>query len=426
MTAEGLPLDAAGAPVPRSLLRIAVDPVFGPFFVGKLLANVGIWIFNIATVILVFDSTGSPLLVGLVSVMLFAPQVLLVTVSGAVADRANRKLQLLAGRLLCTAGTLTIWLLLWVGGESPPTWAVMAAVATVGVGFTVGGPAMQAMLPSLVRARETPKAVALDNFSFAIGRAFGPAVGGVMAVTVGLTWAFAVSTVLHVVFGVVVATLPSGDHPRGASDDTSIRAGLAYVARRPAIAAVLLGVTAIGIGADPAITLAPSLASQVGGGADLVGTFASAFGLGAFVAFFPQSLLTRRLGSERLASIGLLCLAAGAVVLIGATATWLAVLAFGLAGVGMTLALTALGTELYARVPSAFRGRVMALWLLGFMGSRPLAAGLNGVLADVLSVGSALAVTAVLVLGAAWACRPAVLREPSDGAEPGAAGSAAA
>lgn len=421
-----MPPGAADGSMPRSLLRIALDRVFGPFFVGKLLANVGIWIFNIATVILVFDSTGSPLLVGLVSVMLFAPQVLLVTVSGAVADRANRKFQLLSGRLLCIAGTLTIWLLLWVGGESPPTWAIMAAVATVGVGFTVGGPAMQSMLPALVRPGETPKAVALDNFSFAIGRAFGPAVGGVMAVTVGLTWAFGVSTLLHVVFTVVVAMLPPGEQPSAAAEDTSVRAGLAYVASRPAIAAVLLGVAAIGIGADPAITLAPSLVTQVGGGADLVGTFASAFGLGAFVAFFPQSLLTRRLGSERLASLGLLCMAAGAVVLIVATATWVVLLAFGLAGVGMTLALTALGTQLYARVPGAFRGRVMALWLLGFTGSRPLAAGLNGLLADAVSVGVALAATALMVLGAAWACRPAVLRAPPGGPEPDVTGSAAA
>lgn len=215
---------------------------------------------------------------------------------------------------------------------------------------------------------------------------------------------------LHLFFAAVVARLPwSGGRRADDGTDTSTRAGLAYVAKHRTVAAILFGVAAIGVGADPAITLAPSLAEQLGGGPDLVGLFASAFGGGAFLIFFAQSRLTARFGSSRLGPAGLVCLASGS---LGLLATWgpgWALACFGLGGAGMTLALTGLGTELYARVPDAFRGRIMALWLMGFVGSRPLAAMLSGFLSDRWSIHVSLAVTAGGVLMAAYVCRPRVL-----------------
>lgn len=396
---------------PRSLSAIALDRTFGPFFGGKLSANVGIWIFNIAAVVLVFQITRSPLMVGIVSVTQFVPQLLLVTVSGVVADRGNRKLQLFIGRVLCAVGPTIIWVWLLVEGVAGvPAWVVMAASSFVGLGFALGGPAMQAILPHLVRPSETPKAVALDNFSFAVGRALGPALGGLLA-AIDLTWAFAASALGHIIFAVAVAGLPRAlSRPAGRAErSSSATGGLGYIASRPVIAAILLGVAAIGLGADPALTLAPSLADEVGRGGNLVGLFASSFGLGAFLIFFVQSSLTLRLGSHRLASIGLITMALGSLGLIATSSAAWALACFGLAGLGMTLSLTALGTELYARVTDEYRGRIMAFWLLGFVGSRPLGAGLNGALAELISVDAALVATALLVLGAAWLCRPSVL-----------------
>lgn len=411
MTSEGATADAGGpsTSVGRGQGALVLDARFGTFFWGKLSANVGIWIFNVAAVLLVFESTRSPLLVGLVSVAQFVPQIFLVAVSGAAADRGDHKRQLLAGRVLCTLGSAAVGVGLVVAGEDVPVAVVLAAALTVGLGFTVGGPAMQALLPTLVREGEVPQAVALDNFSFAVGRAFGPMLGGLIAAAFGLIWAFVVATLLHLVFLAAVLSLPRAARTVRDRTSGSVREGLAYVRRNPQVAAILVGVGAIGIGADPAITLAPSIAEQVGGSSALVGYFASAFGVGAFVVFFVQAPLTRWLSSQRLASLGLIAMALGALVLVVTRQPWPAAGAFGVAGAGMTLALTALGTELYARVPEAFRGRVMALWLLGFVGSRPLAGLMNGSVAEHVSVAAALVLTAVVVLAAAWTCRPEAL-----------------
>ncbi len=400
----------------RSQGALVLDARFGTFFWGKLSANIGIWIFNVAAVLLVYQSTRSPVLVGLVSVAQFVPQIFLVAASGAAADRGDHKRQLLVGRVLCTLGSATVAVGLVVDPHGPPVAVVLVAALTVGLGFTVGGPAMQALLPSLVRDGEVPQAVALDNFSFAVGRAAGPMVGGLVAATFGLIWAFVVATLLHLVFFLAVLILPRAARASARAAKSSVREGLAYVRRNPEVAAILVGVGAIGIGADPAITLAPSVAEQVGGDSALVGYFASAFGLGAFLVFFAQTRLIRWLGSRRLASLGLIAMALGSAVIVVAWDAWLAAAAFGLAGSGMTLALTALGTELYARVPEAFRGRVMALWLLGFVGSRPLASLMNGLAAEQLSLAAALLLTAAIVIAAAWACRPEVLARPAPSA----------
>ncbi|MEW1973833.1 MFS transporter [Microbacterium profundi] len=394
----------------RGQWSIAFDGVFGPYFLGKLLANIGIWVFSVAAIILVYETTQSAFLVGVVSVVQFLPQMLLVTASGAAADRGNRKLQFLIGRSLCMLGpgSLAIWML-W-SAHTPPAWLVMAAALTVGLGFAVGGPAMQAILPSLVRPRELPHAVALDNVSFAVGRAAGPAIGGVLAATMGLDWAFAAAAILHLAFFIAIVLMPATPRLLQSAKRESMWAGLRYAARVPAVIPILLAVTTIGIAADPGLTLAPGIANQIGSGPELVGMFASAFGLGAFIAFFPQARLTAVLGSRRLAPTGLVMMAAGCLGLIPASAAWLALLWFSVMGAGMTLSLTALGIEIYSRIPDAYRGRVMALWLLGFMGARPFAALVNGSLAETAGVGVALAVTAVCPLAAAWICRPSVLR----------------
>jgi MFS family permease len=391
------------------------DRVYGPFFAGKLLANCGIWIQNIASASLVYQLTRSVFLVGLVSFAQFTPQLIFAPLSGAMADRGNPRLQLLLGRFICFMGAaiLTGWV--WATDElsDVPAWLVMTTAMIAGIGFTIGGPAMQALLPSLVREGEVGRAVALDNLTFSVGRAVGPAAGGVLAATAGFEAAFGAAAVSHLAFLLAVVWMRVRPVARTEGATFSVRDGIRYLRTDPVVALLILGVAAVGVGADPAITLAPALSESLGGGPEMVGLFASAFGVGAFVAFFVQAVLRRYLGHSQLAPVGLVLLAASSVALPCTGGVIAALLAFGLGGAGMTLALTAFTTLLYDRVPREFIGRIMALWLVGFVGSRPLAAALSGGLADLASVDAALGATAVMVLVVAWFCRPSVLGRPA-------------
>jgi predicted MFS family arabinose efflux permease len=399
------------APV-RGSLGLLTDRVFGPFFVGKLLSTAGIWIHNIVAAILAFQLTRSAFVVGLVSVAQFLPQLLFAPLSGAVADRGDRRKQLVLGRLIAAAGSggLALWIAL-AGVEGLPGAApVVGAALVVGIGFVVGGPAMHALLPTLVRPGELAAAIALNSVPFTVARAGGPALGALVAASAGPELAFAIAAAANLLFAGVLVGLPIGGKPATSADaDRSVRAGLRYLRTDPTLVWLLAGVGAIGIGADPAITLTPPLSDGFGRGAELVGIFASSFGVGAGAAFLVLAPLRRTLGLPRLGTLGLALLATGMLALTVTPVPAAAIVAFGVGGAGMTLSLTSLSTQMQERLPDVLRGRVMALWSVAFLGSRPFAAAVNGAVADAVSVEAALLTVVTVLLVATWLSRPSRL-----------------
>lgn len=406
---------ATEGPAPRGLLKLLLDPVVGMFFLGRLSSIIGIWVHNVAAAILVFELTRSAAFVGAVSVAQFAPQLLLAPWTGARADSGNRRLQLICGRVLAAAASMGLAGWIWTHGVegTAGAWAVIFAALFVGIGFAVGGPAMHALIPTMVRPNELSSAIALNSLPMTIARAGGPAAGALLSTLGGSALAFVVVASTQLLFAAILAVLPLDRSHRKASEDPSVRGGLRLIRRDRAIMAALVGTAAVGLGADPVITLTPSVSEQLGEGTALVGALASAFGVGAGLALLPLRWLRVRLGLPRVGTLGLLALAGGLAGLTLAGTPVAAMLVLGVGGAGMTWALTAMTTVVQQRSPEDMRGRVMAIWSIAFVGSRPLAAAVNGAVADALSVTVALLGAAALVLVCAWLSRPSRLRETS-------------
>lgn len=229
--------------------------------------------------------------------------------------------------------------------------------------------------------------------------------------TAGPAMAFGIAAAGNLVFVVTLVLLPfPGRAGRTAGADHRFRAGFHQLRSDPALICLLVGVAAIGIGSDPAITLTPPLSAELGRGTDLVGPFASAFGAGAIVAFPLMSLVRRRFGEARLTTSGLSLLAVGTLALSVAPTPLLAIAGFAVAGGGMMAGLTSLSTQIQIRVPDHLRGRVMALWAVAFLGSRPPSSALDGWIADAFSVEAAMIIVGLLVALAAWLSRPSRVR----------------
>jgi MFS family permease len=409
---------------PRGWFALLLDARFGSFFLGRILTSFGVWIYNIVIAVLMYELTGSAFMVGLATAAQFVPQILLAGFTGSAADRGNRKRQVVVGRLVVVVGSGGLALWLWLAGESPATpWIAVLSAAVVGVGFVTGGPAMHAMVPALVRPSEIASAVTLNIAPMTLARAVGPVLGAWVALAASPAVALLVAAACQLGFVLVLLVLSV---PRGTADrgrDTSMRAAVRYLRTDRVIVLLLVGVTSIGISADPAITLAPALSDAQGHGTTLTGTFAAAFGAGAGVAFLVIPLLRRWLGVIRSAGVGLVLIPAGLVILVVAAAPWVAVVGFAVSGLGMTTALTGLSGRLQERVPDGLRGRIMAVWSVGFLGSRPFAAALDGAIADHVSVYAAFGVVAVLGFVVAWVCRPSRLALPPP-ARPAAPGPA--
>ncbi|OBG85157.1 MFS transporter [Mycobacterium sp. E136] len=411
MTAE-----ATAPPQARGALGLIFDPVFGALFWGKIFSVVAVWTHGIVAAIVMFDATHSALMVGLVGVVQFAPQLILSPTSGKWADTGNPARQILLGRVLCVAGSgfTAVWLL-----AEPAQHDISSAVPVllgtllVGFGFVVGGPAMQSIVPNLIRDGELSTAMALNSFPMTIGRIVGPAAGAYIAAHTGAGAAFAVSAGLHLIFAFFLLAVRFPTPPtRHADTDYRVRVAIRYVWRDRPLFLALLAVTTVGLASDSSITLTPSLAHELGGGASLVGTLSAVFGVGAAVGMAALALLRGRIASQNVSAIGLAGLGLGCAVLAAAPAPAVAIAGFVLAGLGFGWAMTGLSTVVQERAPEPLRGRIMALWLVGFLGSRPIAAALLGGTADVFNVQAAFAVAMVFCATAALWCRPAKLAGP--------------
>ncbi len=393
-----------------------LDPVFGTLFWGRMFSIVAVWTHSIIAAVVVYEATESALMVGLVGVFQFGPQLLLSPVSGRWADSGNPGRQILLGRVLCMAGSGSIagWMFLEPEQQgTPAAVAVLFGSLIVGVGFVVGGPAMQSIVPDLIRPGELSTAMALNSIPMTIGRIAGPAAGAYLAAHFGAATGFAVSAGLHLVFAVFIIAVRLPAPPARAADaDRRVRAAVRHVWRDRPLLMALLAVTTVGVAADPSITLAPALADALGGGTQLVGMLSAIFGVGAAVGMGALAIIGGRLPSARVSFLGLTGLGLGCAVLAGSLIPAVAMGGFALAGLGFGWALTGLTTVVQERAPQDLRGRIMALWMVGFLGSRPIAAAVLGGTADAVNVQAAFAVAAALTLTVAVLCRPATLTGP--------------
>lgn len=408
-------------PPRRSVIGLLLDPAFGGIFWGKLVSSAAIWVHAVVAAILVFDVTGSALAVGVVGMAQFLPPLLLTPWGGALADRGRLILQMIVGRALCAiaSGGLALWSAL---APDPAGWAaatpLFAGSLLVGFGFVIGGPAQQSIVPRLVTAEELPTAMVLNTAPVTSSRVVGPVIGAFVASHAGAWVAFAVAAGGHLVFVAVLALITVPAEGRRPTGPRGVGAALAHVRAHRSLLMIVVGVAAVGLGGEPALTLGPSLAESVGADQTLVGTLSASFGAGSGVGLVLAALLPRWMSVEVVASGGLGAMALGNLLAAAAPGVPLLLGGLAVAGSGFTAAAASLGTLAQQQSPPALRGRVMALWNMGFLGARPVAGLALGTLADLFNAHVAIAFVGLILALAAWLCRPSRL-EGAPGAAPG-------
>lgn len=401
---------------PRGPWRLILSRDFGTFFFARLTTSIGVWVHGIVAAIAAFETTGSGFFVGAVSAAQFVPQIIFGPLAGSWADRGSVQFQMMLGRAILALGSISlgVWYLFFShGSRNDDAIAILLASAVAGIGLVIGGAAMQATPPLLVSRAELPTAMALSTAPMTIGRIAGPAAGALGIVLVGFGGTFVLAGVLSVVFLVLLALVrfPSTG-ARRAHMKNPMREALAYIREDRPVLLALVAVTAIGMGTEPLMTLAPALASELGGGTALVGTLLTGMGIGAAAGVLIGSAFAARFKQEWAFLIGVLLLAASLVACAVPLPELLVTALFVVAGFGFIITQTALGTIMQLRLPPHFRGRVMALWLIGFVGSRPIGGMLVGAVSDVWNVYFAFALAGLFLFGAAYVCRPSRLGAP--------------
>lgn len=398
---------------------------FRLLYAGFLGALIGTLMTSVAVAVQIYELTGSPLQIGLVSLARALPLVVGVLVGGVLADRRDRRTLMLVTRLpltLVAAGLMVNALL-----PHPQLWVVYVATGLTGLLAGLGGPAMMAAIPALVGTERLAAAGALTAASTQLAALLGPALGGVLVAGPGVAACFAVDAVGFLVFTVAllfVRPLPPATDATGKGVRQAFAAvadGVRFVRGHRLIVGLLLIDAAAMVFTMPQ-ALYPVLADeQFGGGPAAVGLLYAAPALGALVGA-ATSGWTARAGGHALV---------GAVLVWGLSLTGfgltsylpLALVLLALAGLGDLISETLRSALLQHGTPDALRGRVSSLWMVQATVSPALGNAAVGFLAELSSAraavtaGGLVCVAATLLVAAGFpALRAARLGAPAEAA----------
>src|SRR6267378_2844778 len=198
MGGEGTTAESAWAPLSH--------PVFRALWIASLVSNIGTWMQNVGAAWAMTSLSPSPLMVALVQSATSLPVFLVGLPAGAVADIVDRRRLLLVTQTWMLAAAALLAVLAFVDLMTPTTLLVLTFA--LGIGVAMNTPTWQAITPELVPRSELTRAVALNALPINIGRAIGPAIGGVLVAAAGPALVFALNAASFVaVLAVVGAAL---------------------------------------------------------------------------------------------------------------------------------------------------------------------------------------------------------------------------
>ncbi len=358
-------------------LRALNHPDYRRFFLAQLVALVSGWMHTVAQSWLVLQLTDSPLRLGLIGTMQFAPILLFSLVSGAIADRLPKRRLLVATNL--TLATLALVLAALVASGLVRYWHVGVVAVLAGLAQTVDAPARQSLMAELVGKTDLGNAVALNSAAFNAARIVGPAVGGLLIARFDVVPAFLVNAVGILVVAGAMGTLPvRGPAPprRETTMRLDIAEGVRYAARTPVIRLILGLLFVVSITVFNFTVYVPLLARHVLGlGAEGFGFLMAALGVGAVTGALTVGFrrapgpppLPALMMSAALALTGLLTLSA-------ARHLWVAVPLLFVTGFFGLVLVASCNTRLQLAAPDELRGRMMSLYTLVWGGVFPIGA----------------------------------------------------
>jgi MFS family permease len=372
---------------------------FRILWLGAFTSTVGTWMQKVAQAWLIFELTGSSFYLGLDDFLGQLPILLLTLVGGVVADRYDRRQVLIRSQIVQMSTAFTLAALVFFDAVHV-AW-ILALSFGAGLGQAFGGPAYQALIPSLVEKKDLPNAIALNSIQFNLARVIGPLLAGATLAAWGSAVCFGLNGLSFLV--VIVALLGlTHAHVKPAVHKPlldELRGGLRYAKGESAIVALtILGglTTFLGL---PLLTFLPVFAKDVFGGDINRFSHMMAFsGAGAVCGALVTAWLGRfrGMGWTLLAILGLFGALTTAFAL--SRVGWLSNLLLFLTGASLLMTFSMTASLVQLIVPDHLRGRVMSIYMVAFRGGMPLGSLAAGYAASWTSAPAVLAVNGILIV----------------------------
>jgi MFS family permease len=362
---------------------------FKILWLGSCTSSIGTWMQNVAENWLVLSITGSAFYLGLDAFLQQLPIMLFSLLGGVLADRFDRRRMLLISQYIQMSTAFTLAVLVFNGLNH--VWPILTLSFITGSAQAFGGPASQALVPTLVEKNDLPNAIALNSIQFNLARVVGPLLAGLALATLGrndtekMTSCFSLNGLSFLVV-IVALMMLNVKHtppvaPRRISEE--LRGGLSYVRREGSLVALTILAFATTFLAFAVLTFLPLFAKQVfhqgvgeytrlmafSGSGSVVGAIVVAW-LGKYHRMGRTALIVQAL-------CGLL-IAAFAISKV----LWLSDLLLFCTGAALIIVFATVTSLVQLVVPNELRGRVMSIYMVAFRGGMPLGSLVSGYFAS--------------------------------------------
>ena len=368
-------------------------------WIGACMSSIGTWMQIVAQGWLIYRLSHSAFLLALDQFLAGIPIFLFSLIGGVVADRTERRKILLISQYIQMASAATLTILVALGLTH--VWPILCLSFASGFAQAFGGPAYQALIPTLVDREDMPNAIALNSIQFNLAVTVGPALAGITLAHLGEKWCFGLNALSFLAPVVSLSIINARYLPEksGESMFKSLKQGIHFIWRQGAMVALIILAFAMTFLSMPMRTYIPVFVKDIfHRGPETYGNLLSLMGVGSIIGSLGVASLGNISKKGRFALSMLMLLGAG---IAGFSLSKFLPVSYAmliLVGASMMAVFATVTSLVQLNVANEMRGRVMSVYNFAFRGGMPIGNLASGWLVPIYTAPVVLAVNGFLLI----------------------------
>jgi len=368
-------------------------------WIGACTSSIGTWMQIVAQGWLIYRLSHSAFLLALDQFLGGIPIFLFSLIGGVVADRVERRRILLGSQYvqMATAGVLT----LLVATGLVHVWHILCLSFISGFAQAFGGPAYQALIPTLVEKDDMPNAIALNSIQFNVAVMVGPALAGQALAKLGEKWCFGLNALSFLAPIVSLSIISARFLPAKTAETMfgSLKQGIQFARKQNSMEALILlafCMTALGM---PMRTYIPVFVKDIfHRGPETYGNLLSLMGLGSIFGSLTIASAGNFKKKGMVALFALMLLGASISAFALSKSVPLSGAILVLTGASMMAVFATVSSLVQLITTNEMRGRVMSVYNVAFRGGMPMGNLLTGWLVPIFTAPVVLGVNGFLLV----------------------------
>lgn len=335
---------------------------------------------------LVYELTGSPVMLGIVGFANGIPVWLFSLYAGIVADKISRQ-----KLIMITQGSMMILAFILAAltfSDLIRAWHIVILAMLLGTANAFDAPARQSFVVEMVPREDLTNAIALNSSVFNLGTIIGPSVAGLVYAWLGPAWCFTINGASFIAVLIALSMMRLPPRTPVTITEKSVRrnltTGIKYAFADENIRVLLIMLAASAMFGFGLLNLIPAWATHVlGGDVRTNGLLLSARGVGSLIAALMIAYVGGRIVRGKLWSAGSLVMPFALIILALFRNLPVSLLMLVVMGWSLMSVVNITNALIQTHIPDELRGRVMAVYILVFQGSFPIGSLIAGWLAGI-------------------------------------------